>query len=104
MQLFDGDYRDHIAYSDEKANKVVLAELEHSRTTLWCLKPGQHIHPHVHAGDHVWVILEGKGHYLGTDIEKEIAPGTILAVPAGEAHGVRNDGSEGLVFISISAG
>ena len=64
MSITNCDYRDRIAYNDTKANKVVLSEAEHARTTLWCLKPGQHIHAHVHAGDHVWVILEGEGLFL----------------------------------------
>lgn len=105
MTIESFDYRDNIIYSDEKANKVVLTDCNHARTTLWCIKPGQHIHPHVHAGDHVWIILEGEGLFLseGQD-NRPIKPGTILSAPAGVSHGVENNGSEGLVFASISAG
>jgi quercetin dioxygenase-like cupin family protein len=105
MTIESFDYRDNIIYSDEKANKVVLTDCNHARTTLWCIKPGQHIHPHVHAGDHVWIILEGEGLFLseGQD-NRPIKPGTILSAPAGISHGVENNGSEGLVFASISAG
>ncbi|MCK4506995.1 MAG: cupin domain-containing protein [Desulfuromonadales bacterium] len=103
IQAFD--YRDKINYSDEKACKVVLAECNHARTTLWCLKPGQHIHPHVHAGDHVWVVLEGEGFFLSEGQEnRPICPGMILSAPAGISHGVENSGSAGLIFASISAG
>ena len=99
------DYRDKVCFSDEKANKVVLAENSHARTTLWCLKPGQHIHPHVHAGDHVWVVLEGEGLFLSEGQDNlPIGPGVILAAPAGISHGVENNGNAGLVFASISAG
>lgn len=99
------DYRDKVSYSDEKANKVVLSECDHARTTLWCIKPGQHIHPHVHAGDHVWVVLEGEGMFLSEGQEKlPIKPGTILSAPAGISHGIENTGSAGLIFASISAG
>jgi len=104
METVSCDYREHIAYSEQKANKVVLAELAHSRTTLWCLQPGQRIEPHIHAGDHVWVVLEGNGEYLGASSRRSLAPGSVLAVPAGEAHGVANTGEVGLVFLSISAG
>lgn len=98
-------YRDKVAYSDAKANKIPLAETEHSRTTLWCLKPGQHIHPHVHAGDHIWVVLEGEGKLLSErEAPQKVAAGTVLVVPAGESHGVENTGREGLVFVSVSAG
>lgn len=98
------DYRDKVAYTQEKASKVALAETEHSRTTLWCLLPGQHIHPHVHAGDHIWVVLEGEGNFLSDGEPRVLSPGDILVAPAGESHGIENVGREGLVFVSVSAG
>jgi len=99
------DYQEKIVYNQEKANKVSLSETDHSRTTLWCLLPGQHIHPHVHAGDHVWMILEGTGEFLQDGLEPvAIKPGMVLLAPAGDSHGVNNTGSDGLVFVSVSAG
>ena len=99
------DYQEKIAYSQEKANKVQLGASEISRATLWCLLPGQHIHPHIHAGDHIWMVLEGSGEFLQADQDPVgIAPGTVLLAPAGDSHGVNNTGAEGLVFLSISAG
>ncbi|SDL66363.1 Cupin domain-containing protein [Geoalkalibacter ferrihydriticus] len=97
--------QDQIAFSDDAARKIALATTDHSRTTLWCLAPGQHIHPHVHAGDHVWVVLQGRGTFLGeNEMSQEIGVGTVLVAPAGRPHGVRNDGDQGLVFVSVSAG
>ena len=103
--MFITDYQEKITYSDEKANKVVLEETEYSRSTLWCLLPGQRIAPHIHAGDHVWSVFEGEGNYLSEGLDPQpIAPGTILVAPAGDSHGVENTGKKGLVFLSISAG
>lgn len=105
MHIATCDYRNKVAFSDDQAHKIVLSEAEHARTTLWCLKPGQHIHPHVHAGDHVWIILEGEGRCLSDgDADKPVASGTVLVAPAGLAHGIENTGSDGLVFVSVSAG
>lgn len=99
------NYQEKVAFSQEKANKVALSQTNLSRTTLWCLLPGQHIHPHVHAGDHVWTVLEGEGNLLAEGRDPlPIAPGTVLVVPAGHSHGVENTGSKGLVFVSVSAG
>ena len=99
------DYRDKIAYSKEKAGKIALSETGHSRSTLWCLEPGQGIVPHVHAGDHIWAVFEGEGLYLSEGAEPlPIGPGTVLIAPAGESHGVENTGTAGLVFLSVSAG
>ena len=105
MSIQAFDYRDKVSYSDEKASKVILTECAHARTTLWCLKPGQHIHPHVHAGDHVWIILEGEGLFLSAGASSlPINPGKIVSAPAGISHGVENTGTTGLIFASISAG
>lgn len=98
------DYKTEIVYSDEKANKVSISETSLSRTTLWCLKPGQQIKPHVHKGDHIWVVLEGTGRLLGVAGEPELSAGITATLPSGDSHGVINTGSVGLVFLSISAG
>jgi len=98
------DYKTKIVYSDEKANKVAIMESALSHTTLWCLQPGQEIHPHVHAGDHIWIVLEGEGRLLGVAGEPELSPGITATLPSGKPHGVINSGSVGLVFLSISAG
>ena len=105
MKIESFDYRDKITFSDEKACKTILSETLQTRTTLWCLKPGQQIHPHVHAGDHVWVVLEGTGTFLRDDgPEFAVQTGAILSAPAGTSHGVSNNGTGNLVFVSISAG
>lgn len=105
MKTLFWDYSEKVSYDREKANKAVLAETPHSRTTLWCLLPGQHIHPHVHHGDHIWVVLEGEGNFLGpAGAKRKVAPGTVLVAPEGEDHGIENTGQEGLVFVSVSAG
>jgi quercetin dioxygenase-like cupin family protein len=90
------DYREKIAYSDEKAGKIALSDTGHSRSTLWCLLPGQGIAPHVHAGDHIWAVFEGEGDYL--------SEGKPPRPIRGESHGVENTGKAGLVFLSVSAG
>ena len=102
MPFTHTDYQDKVAYSDEKANKIAMGEGANSRTTLWCLMPGQGIKPHVHAGDHIWVLLEGDGNYLTEDSAVPVNPGKVLIIPAGLSHGVENTGAEGMVFVSIS--
>jgi len=98
------DYKEKIAYSKTGPNKVVLCETTHARSTLWCLLPGQHIHAHVHAGDHIWVVFEGEGHLLGLADEPLVQAGETAFLPSGQAHGIYNRGQHGLVFLSISAG
>jgi quercetin dioxygenase-like cupin family protein len=104
MSITACQYRDQVVYGDQ-AHKIVLSEAAHARTTLWCLKPGQHIHPHVHAGDHVWVVLEGEGVFLSEgEADRPVKTGSIVVAAAGISHGIDNTGSSGLVFVSVSAG
>jgi quercetin dioxygenase-like cupin family protein len=105
METMLWNYRDKVVYDPKQPAKVVLAETPHSRTTLWCLQPGQHIHAHVHAGDHIWVVLEGEGLFLEDHgAGRPVAAGTLLVAPSGQAHGIENSGPTGLLFVSISAG
>lgn len=103
MQTEFWDYKEKVTFDKEKPGKALLKETPDSRTTLWCLLPGQHIHPHEHEGDHIWIVLEGSGTFLGDGGPKAVAPGTILVAPQGQAHGIDNNGKEGLVFVSVSA-
>jgi quercetin dioxygenase-like cupin family protein len=82
--------------------KLAVADGPHSRVTLWQLEPGQEIQPHVHEGDHVWVVQKGQGWLLTEAGEAAVAPGSLALVPEGEPHGMRA-GTQ-LVFVSVSAG
>ena len=90
------------SFSPAKASKTALAEGRHAKVSLWCLEPGQDIHPHVHEGDHAWVVTEGEGWFLTADAEQPVSAGTFLFAPEGEAHGMR--AKTRLTFVSVSAG
>lgn len=98
------DYKDKVNFEPEEANGIILARTGHSRTTLWCLLPGQRIGTHVHSGDHTWVVLEGQGNFIGEGEPQPLFPGQVLVIPAGTTHGVENSSSKGLVLISVSVG
>lgn len=95
-------YKDEAVFSAEKAAGKVFALGKHSRTTLWGLEAGQEIHPHAHDGDHLWVVVEGKGFFL-TDTERvPVEVGSVVFAPEGESHGMAAETK--LVFVSVSAG
>jgi mannose-6-phosphate isomerase-like protein (cupin superfamily) len=89
-----------------QANRMVLFSDEYTLSSVWSLGPGEEIFPHQHpSSDDVWVILEGEGEYW---MEKGAPPcrlkkGMVAVAPARHAHGVRNTGSEPLLFVSITA-
>ncbi|UCD34481.1 MAG: cupin domain-containing protein [Nitrospiraceae bacterium] len=90
-------------FTDEKYYKGLLWEGNTSRIMLICLKPGQEIKPHVHKGDHIWLVLEGSGEFLCSSAEpRVIDSGKIVVAPDGADHGIRNHTKENLVFASIT--
>jgi len=90
-------------FNDEKPCKETLWTGGTSRINLNSMKPGQEITPHIHNGDHIWVVLQGSGEFLSSDKESQVIDiGKIVIVPAGEEHGVRNTTKENLVFASIT--
>jgi quercetin dioxygenase-like cupin family protein len=97
------DFNRFKKFSDEKHHKETLWTGNTSRINLMNLKPGQEIHPHVHNGDHIWVVLEGSGEFLSSDKDPQvITTGMIVVAPEGRDHGVRNHTKENLVFASIT--
>ena len=61
---------------------------------------GRHAHPD---SEQVYVIVVGKGlmHVAGED--KQVEAGTLVLVPAGAPHSIRNVGAERLVYISATS-
>jgi len=90
-------------FTDEKPHKETLWTGDSSKINLISLKPGQEIKPHIHDGDHIWIVMEGSGEFLSSDEESQvIGAGKIVIVPAGEEHGIRNTTNENIVFASIT--
>lgn len=71
---------------------------------VYCLEPGQSQAPHAHAGsDKVYVVLEGEGTFLVGSEHESLESGQAVLAPAGEPHGVTNDGPERLVCLVFMA-
>jgi len=96
------NYKEAVNFMKEGAQKTVVAGGQHSRTTVWSVLAGQEIHPHAHDGDHLWVVVEGKGRFLTDQGQTPVSEGSIVFAPEGESHGMAAD--ENLVFVSVSAG
>jgi quercetin dioxygenase-like cupin family protein len=60
------------------------------------IAPGDRIPLHTHPINEVIVILEGNAEVTLGDDAHEVAPGTVVFVPAGSPHGTRNVGTEPL--------
>ena len=70
----------------------------------WHVNPGQRIAAHIHPqGQDTWTVLSGSGQYqLEQDGSTQtIFQGSVVVAPVGCVHGVYNNTSEPLVFISV---
>ena len=60
----------------------------------------QHSHP---SSEQAYVIVRGRGLMAAGDETEEVGPGTVVLVPPGTSHSIRNTGEEPLVFISATS-
>jgi quercetin dioxygenase-like cupin family protein len=80
-------------FDADKMQKLNLFETPRFFCDVYCLEPGQaqKAHRHDHA-DKIYSVLEGEVRVrVGTD-EASLGPGETVLAPAGEEHGVHNQG------------
>ncbi len=67
-------------------------------------EPGGEQRMHVHqAEEQVYIIVRGHGLMKTGDEEKEVDAGTLIFVPPGTAHAIRNTGDNTLTFVSAAS-
>ena len=63
------------------------------------IPPGGGIADHTHNGEfEVYYLLSGHAAYNNNGVASTLGPGDVAYCPAGETHGVKNEGTEALVF------
>jgi quercetin dioxygenase-like cupin family protein len=84
--------------------RSLITQSAEAAVVAWIVRPGQRIEAHLHPhGQDTWTVLAGQGAYrVGADgTHRRIAAGDVAVAPIGCVHGVHNDGSEDLVFVSV---
>jgi len=89
-------------FDDAKRHQQTIWSDDHSKISLFGMKPGQEIVTHTHHGSHIWFVVEGTGEFTAGGKTQTITTGQIVIVPAHEDHGIRNASQENLVFASIT--
>jgi quercetin dioxygenase-like cupin family protein len=90
--------------TDGEPIRSVVTESPDAVVVAWYIQPDQKISPHLHPnGQDTWTIISGKGEYYLDEIgsTQPIAAGDVVVAPKGSVHGVFNNGTEPLVFISV---
>jgi mannose-6-phosphate isomerase-like protein (cupin superfamily) len=66
--------------------------------------PGSQQPVHAHAdSEQAYVIVRGSGRMILGDDESYVGPGTLVFIPPGTLHAIRNDGDEPLVYVSATS-
>jgi quercetin dioxygenase-like cupin family protein len=90
--------------SDGEPIRSVISESPESTIVAWYIQPQQSIPAHIHSqGQDTWTILAGQGEYYldRSGTTRSISKGDVVIAPTGSAHGVFNNGTEPLIFISV---
>jgi mannose-6-phosphate isomerase-like protein (cupin superfamily) len=74
-------------------------------TVTWVdVPPGAEQRPHTHGdSEQVYVIVRGRGRMLVAGDVEEVREGDLVFIPPAAEHGIVNDGSETLVYISAAS-
>ena len=66
------------------------------------LKPGCEIGYHEHHGEtETYYVLSGSATYIDNDKEYEIKAGDVTFCKDGDGHGIKNHGTEPIIFIAL---
>jgi mannose-6-phosphate isomerase-like protein (cupin superfamily) len=66
--------------------------------------PGSQQPLHAHPGcEQVYVVVAGRGRMIVGGEEQDVQPGTLVFVPPGTDHAIRNLGQERLVYVSATS-
>jgi mannose-6-phosphate isomerase-like protein (cupin superfamily) len=93
---------------DGQVSHLLLAEGQFDSRNLavtWVEgAPGSQQPLHVHEdAEQAYVIVRGSGRMILGDEEREVGPGTLVFIPPGTQHAIRNDGAEPLVYVSATS-
>lgn len=80
----------------------VLQETERSQSAVMTIAPGADAGPEEHhEGDQIIYVIEGEAVVRLGEAEHAIGPGTLVTIPAGQPHHVRNRGRSPLFFLTV---
>lgn len=85
----------------EKTEPVL--ECEEAVVKCLYIDPGQESVPHVHKGVDIMFIMKGEGTATVDGKKRRVGPGDAILNPPGTLHGIRNDGTERLVWYVVQS-
>jgi mannose-6-phosphate isomerase-like protein (cupin superfamily) len=82
----------------------VLQQTARTQCAVMTIAPGADGGPaEEHAGDQIVYVIEGEAILRVDTVEHEATAGTLITIPAGATHHVRNPGTAPLFFVTVYA-
>ena len=97
------DLRDHVAFDLSTPQLRPITAGGQLRLDLVCLEPRQVLPAATLGGDRLYTVVGGRAWAVVEDAEVVLEPLQALLVPAGAAHGVRNDSPDPLILQVVTA-
>ena len=97
------DLRDHVAFDLSTPQLRPITAGGQLRLDLVCLEPRQVLPAVTLDGDRLYTVVGGRAWAVVEDAEVVLEPLQALLVPAGAAHGVRNDSPDPLIVQVVTA-
>lgn len=98
------DLRDHVAFHTEHAIRSRVFVTELLAVDMLCLEPGQVLGARTHEdSDAFYMVIGGRAWVVTDDGEVTLDPMQSVLVPAGTAHGIRNDSPDPLLLQAVSS-
>lgn len=89
---------------ENKDFRRVVATGPHAQVVLMCLRRGEAIGAEVHEDtDQVFIVAKGSGEAVVGGVTQPLEKGSLLLVPAGTRHDIRNTGEKRLRLVTIYA-
>lgn len=76
---------------------------EHSQVVLMSLKPQEDIGTEVHDVDQTLIIVSGSGELISNGLSTALSKGSLIFVPAGAKHNIKNTGASVMKLYTIYA-
>lgn len=82
-----------------------LLDVDYCKVKEITINPGQApSYQYHHKREEIWVITGGSGTLTLDDVESSVKVGSVVKVPVGVKHRIRNNGDEKLTFIEVQLG
>jgi len=82
-----------------------LLDVDYCKVKEIVIKPGQAPSYQFHyKRNEVWVVTQGKGLVTLDEKDEEVSAGSVVKVPVGIKHRIRNIGDNDLIFIEVQTG